>query len=451
MNLTQISKCLSLPRSQDIEIRGFSIDTRQLCPGELFVAIKGATFDGQDFIFEAVNKGASAVLCRKAVEGLSIPQLIVDDPLQSLVELAKEHRRILKGPVIALTGSNGKTSVKEMIAAILPSPSLATKGNLNNHIGVPLSVLRLNASHRYAVFELGANHAGEIAHTVSIVSPDVALINNIAPAHIEGFGSVAGVARAKGEIYRGLKPGGTAVVNDDDDYSHFWDESLKDKKVLRFSLTKAADVYVRHLRFNEDGIPLFSLILPGDTIDVKLNVSGEHNVHNALAAAACCHAVGLSSQDIARGLQQFRGVSGRMTYLTGRNNALVIDDTYNANLRSTLTALSVLAARKSKRIFVFGDMGELGQWAEAHHEEVGTAARQLGIDKVFTYGNYSAFTRKAFTGPGQHYSNQEELISDLLNELDEETTVLVKGSRSSAMENVVRQLIDHASHSNSRF
>lgn len=441
MNLSQISDFLALPCFQDFEIKGFSIDSRKINPGELFVALAGDSFDGHDFILDAADKGASAVLCTRPVAGLSIPQLTVSDPLAALAGLARAQRSAMQGPVIALTGSNGKTSVKEMIAATLPSPSLATKGNLNNHIGVPLSVLQLKSAHRFAVFELGANHAGEIAHTVSIVQPDVALINNIAPAHIEGFGSIEGVARAKGEIYQGLQAGGTAVVNNDDDYAHFWDQGLGDKKILRFSLKAAADVCVRHLRFNDEGFPSFELLLPQESVDIELNVTGKHNVYNALAAAACCHAVGLSPAQIAAGLQRFQGVSGRMTYLAGKNKALIINDSYNANLQSSLTALSILAERKGKRILVFGDMGELGQWSEAHHEEVGSVARQLGIDQLFTCGKYSALTTKAFAGAGRHYANQEQLTADLLQELDEQTTVLVKGSRSSAMEKVVNQLL----------
>ncbi len=441
MNLSQITDLLSLPGHSDTEFTGFSIDTRQIKPGELYVALKGERFDGHDFIQQAAEKGAAAVLCSQVTEGLTIPQLVVPDSLQSLALIARAHRSMINCPVVALTGSNGKTSVKEMIASILPQPSWATKGNLNNHIGVPLSVLQLNASHRYAVFELGANHRGEIAHTVQIVQPDVALITNIAPAHIEGFGSIQGVADAKGEIYKGLKAGGVAVVNADDDYAHYWDGLLSDKNVLRFSIEAPADIYAEQLCFNDRQWATFRLRLPDEAVDIALQVPGEHNVRNALAAAACCHALGLSSETIAEGLQAFTGVAGRMTWLEGINQSIIIDDTYNANLRSVLTALKVLSARKGKRVFVFGDMGELGPWTQAHHQEVGEAARQYGIEQVMTCGQYSEITQLAFGGSGGHYTSHEALAADLLPQLDANTTVLIKGSRSSAMEKVVQKLI----------
>lgn len=441
MNLAHIAKRLSLPCASDLEIYGFSIDSRQVKPGDLFVAVLGERFNGHDFIQQAVENGAVAVLCSQPVEGLSVPQLLVSDTLDSLALLAKAHRSDTPVPAVALTGSNGKTSVKEMIASILPSPSLATRGNLNNHIGVPLTVLQLNQSHRYAVFELGANHPGEIAFTVDIVQPDVALINNIAPAHIEGFGSIQGVANTKGEIYQGLKPGGTAIVNDDDDYAHYWDELLLGKKVLRYSLKHKADVYVQNLHYASQGQASFELILPEASVTIELQVPGEHNVYNALAAASCCHALGLSAQAIAEGLARFKGVPGRMAFYPGLHHSTVIDDSYNANLRSVLTALKVLSERPGQRIFVFGDMGELGQWAEEHHEKVGLAARELGIEQLMTFGQYSEVSSKAFSGKGGHYASKEELAKALIPELDANTTVLVKGSRSSGMEAVVEKIV----------
>ncbi len=343
--------------------------------------------------------------------------------------------------MIALTGSNGKTTVKEMIAAILPKPAHATPGNLNNHIGAPLSVLRLRPEHRYAVFELGANHPGEIAYTVAIVKPQVALINNIAPAHIEGFGSIDGVARTKGEIYQGLAVGGTAIINDDDDYAHFWDELLIDKKIVRFSLTKPVDVYAQDISFNAQGWASFSLVLPSEHGQVNLQIPGEHTVRNALAAAACCYALGISLVDIVAGLQQFCGVAGRMTFLSGKNHSLVIDDTYNANLHSVLTAVKVLAKRQGRRILVLGDMGELGAWTQQHHEEVGYTAYRLGIDLLMTCGKHSEYSTRAFAGTAKHYPNHDELAQDLLPKLDKDTTVLVKGSRSAAMEKIVHWLV----------
>lgn len=442
MNLNTIASLLSQTCSINAEVTGVCIDSRIINPGNLFVAIKGEHFDGHDFIKEVEAKGAVAVVVNRAIQGVKIPQLVVEDPVLALAKIAEAHRQKIHCPVIALTGSNGKTTVKEMIAAILPSPSHATKGNLNNHLGAPLSVLQLNQQHRYAVFELGANHLGEIAHTVGIVHPDVTLINNIAPAHVEGFGSIDGVARAKGEIHQGLSAHGTVVINDDDAYSHFWDSLIGDKRVLRFSATHPADIYAQDVRLDTHGRGHFSLVLPNARADIELQVPGLHNVRNALAAATCCYAVGISIQDIQNGLNQFGGVKGRMTTLPGKNKSTIIDDTYNANLRSVLTALEVLALRPGKRIFVFGDMGELGEWATQHHQEVGLAAKQLGIDQLLSCGTHSLLASQAFGAQGHHFSSQEELVENLLDELSDNTTVLVKGSRSSAMEKIVHKLLN---------
>ncbi|KTD07391.1 UDP-N-acetylmuramoyl-tripeptide--D-alanyl-D-alanine ligase [Legionella jamestowniensis] len=441
MNLKNIANLLNVPCASNESVTGFCIDSRQVRPGNLFIAVQGERFDGHDFMAEAASKGAIAIICSKSNEEIPIPQFNVPDTLKALAKIAISHRQTIHCPIIALTGSNGKTTVKEMIASILPKPAHATPGNLNNHIGAPLSVLQLNANHRYAVFELGANHVGEIAYTAAIVRPQVALINNIAPAHIGEFGSIDGVARAKGEIYQALPPGGIAVINEDDNYAHFWDDNLVDKKVLRFSLGKPVDIYARNIQFNDQDCARFELVLPTAHAQVMLQVPGEHTIANALAAASCCYAAGISLTDITEGLNQFRGVPGRMTFLPGKNQSLVIDDTYNANLRSVLTAVSVLAKRRGRRILVLGDMGELGNWTQEHHEEVGYAAQRQGIDLLMTCGTHSAHSSKAFGDSARHYASQEELALDLLNKLDANTTVLVKGSRSAAMEKIVHRLV----------
>lgn len=441
MTLIDIATLLKIPCRDDIVLSGICIDSRQVKPGSLFIAIQGERCDGHQFIPDVVAQGAAAIVCNRSTPGISIPQLIVPNTLQALADIAMHHREQIDCTAIALTGSNGKTTVKEMIACILPAPAFATPGNLNNHIGVPLSLLQLESKHRYAVFELGANHRGEIAYTVAMVKPQVTYINNIAPAHIEGFGSIDGVANAKGEIHQGLALDGVAVINDDDAYANFWNPLLVNKKTLRFSAKKTAAIYARDVIYNAEGCAQFMLVTPQGETSIQLKVPGAHNVSNALAATACTYALGLGLTEIAAGLSQFNGVAGRMTFLRGKNNALIIDDTYNANLQSVLSAINVLSARQGKRIFVFGDMGELGVWSEQHHQDVGIAARNQGIDSVMTCGNYSELTTKAFGENARHYSTQEALVQDLLTQLDQPTTVLVKGSRSSAMENIVRQLI----------
>ena len=441
MNLETIAQVLGCPQLPATDISGITIDSRKLQPRNLFVAIRGEQFDGHDYIAEVAEKGAVAVICEKACKEVAIAQLVVPSTLDALAQLAAYHRQTITCPVIAVTGSNGKTTVKEMIHSILPKPAHKTPGNLNNHLGVPLSMLQLTPSDRYAVFELGANHMGEIAYTVRLVEPQVSLINNIAPAHIEGFGSIEGVARTKGEIYQGLVTGGTAVVNDDDSFSHFWDDSLRGKKVLRFSLQHPSDIYAKDIAFNEEGCAAFTLVLPVGAVAVSLPIPGEHAVSNALAAAACCFAVGIGLKDIAAGLTQFQGVAGRMTFLNGKNQALIIDDTYNANLRSVLAAVEVLSKRQGQRILVLGDLGDLGEFTQPHHEEIGRVAREKGINRLMTCGKHSEFSSKAFGAFAKHYTNQQQLVQDLLTYLDKNTTVLIKGSRSAAMEKVVHELV----------
>lgn len=442
MILSDIAQVLQLSHRSDIVVKGLSTDSRKIGAGEVFVALKGERVDGHDYIANAVQLGAVAVICEHKVPDVAEAlQWVVPSSLQALGKIATWYRQQFFCPAIAVTGSNGKTSVKEMIAHILPQPSLATIGNLNNHIGVPCTIMQLQSEHRFAVFELGASHVGEIAYTVAMAQPQVAVINNIAPAHIEGFGSIDGVARAKGEIYQGLGSDGVAVVNDDDNYAHFWDKILEQRVVIRFSRCHQTDVWASHITLDADGCAEFQLHIFSENAVVRLHVPGEHAVSNALAAAACTHALGIPLLEIIQGLESFTGVSGRMMFRKGKQGATIIDDTYNANLRSTLAAVEVLAKCEGMRIFVLGDMAELGAWAEQHHEEVGAAARQLGIDCLLTCGELSVNSVLVFGEGGKHYNTQEELAQDLLQRLDAKTTVLVKGSRSSAMENIVQQLI----------
>ncbi|MDF1678165.1 MAG: UDP-N-acetylmuramoyl-tripeptide--D-alanyl-D-alanine ligase [Legionellaceae bacterium] len=439
--LENIAKWLGLEVDKNTEITGVSIDTRTLAPGNLFVAFRGAQVDGHAYIPEAIRLGAAAILCMDEQETLSVPVLVYPDLEEALRLMATAYRLTLDCRVIALTGSNGKTSVKEMLSMILSPHVWATPGNWNNHLGVPLSVLQLKDSHRYAVFELGANHVGEIAYTVAMVKPHVALVNNIGTAHIEGFGSVERIAQGKGEIYQGLLPGGTAIINADDAYAHFWDDDVADKKVLRFSSEHtSADVYATDIELMPSG-STFTLVLDGDKQTVRLRVPGLHHVKNALAAASSAWALGITRDTIVKGLTHFMGVSGRLTPKITSVGALVLDDTYNANLNSVLTGISVLATHTGRRILVLGDMGELGEHAKAHHEAVGVAAKEQGIERLLTCGTLSQAATDAFGGAAEHFNNQAALLEVLKPELDVNTTVLVKGSRSSAMEQVVEGLL----------
>ncbi|MFY7698033.1 MAG: UDP-N-acetylmuramoyl-tripeptide--D-alanyl-D-alanine ligase [Legionella sp.] len=442
MNLFEIADLLNCSVKTDALVTGFATDSRKVMPGDLFVAIKGESVDGHAYIADAMTRGAVAILCTKLTPQMPIDQLVVPDVVEALAVIATHHRQKLACRVIALTGSNGKTTVKEMIASILPQPSYATPGNLNNHLGVPLSVGQLKSHHRYAVFELGANHKHEIAHTVAIVKPHVALINNIAPAHIGEFGSIDGVAHAKGEIYQGLRQDGIAIINADDAYADFWLPLLTEKKILRFSTHQNTDIHAEHISMDAQGRATFTLVLPQGQAIVRLLVPGVHNVSNALAAAACTYAIGLDLADIVRGLEEFSGVPGRMSVRKGKNQAIIIDDTYNANLRSVLSALSVLATYKGQRVFIFGDMSELGSWSQEHHQEVGRFARQQGIDLLMTCGSDSRYASAEFGEDGKHYETKDELLSDILPRLKPETTLLVKGSRSAAMETIVAQLLE---------
>lgn len=441
MMLSEIASLFATSCPSDASLSGICIDSRKLMPGNLFVAIKGDNFDGHQFISEAAAHGAAAIICSRLIPGITIPQLLVSDTTDALAVIAAHHRRQHDCAIIALTGSNGKTTVKEMIASILPAPSFSTPGNLNNHIGAPLSVLKLQPEHRYGVFELGANHRGEIAHTVAVVQPQVTLINNIGTAHLEGFGSIDGIANAKGEIHQGLGADGIAVINDDDAYAHYWDACLVNKKTVRFSAIHPTTIHARNVILNAAGCGQFTLVTPQGEASIELKVPGMHNVSNALAAAACTYALGLGLPEIQAGLLRFIGVSGRLAFMPGKGDSLIIDDTYNANLRSVLTSLDVLAARKGTRIFIFGDMGELGDASEQHHIDVGVAAKRHGIEYLMTCGTQSAATTHAFGLNGKHYPSQKELESDVLKLLNSQTTVLIKGSRSSAMEQIVYQLI----------
>jgi UDP-N-acetylmuramoyl-tripeptide--D-alanyl-D-alanine ligase len=440
MKLSQLAKWLNISCDEDVDISGVCIDTRQLSPQQLFVAFPGEQVDGHDYVNTAIEKGASAVMVNRQLAEVNVPQLVVNDSLQALTTLAQCYRAQLKCKVMALTGSNGKTSVKEMLAHILPQPAFASRGNFNNHLGVPINLLNVPIDCEYAVFELGANQKGDIALTAGLVQPDVALINNIGPAHLGGFGSIDGVAIAKGEIYDALQTAGFAIVNDDDAYAHFWDEQLLDVQVLRYSSEHTADVWASDIILLPSGCYRFQLHILGQTQLVELRVPGRHQMQNALAAAAMAAALSIPLTQIAQGLMHFSGVAGRLRIMVGEHDATVIDDTYNANLASVQAGLEVLAKREGEKILVIGDLAELGEFAEAQHAQIGEIARKLGINKLFAVGQSTPFCVAAFGEGGCHFTSQEELVAHLRKCLHRQLNILVKGSRSSRMEEVVKQI-----------
>jgi UDP-N-acetylmuramoyl-tripeptide--D-alanyl-D-alanine ligase len=435
----------------DVRFNAVSTDSRKIAQGDLFVALRGENFDGYEFVAKAAQGGAAAALVNedsyKEHPSVLSPQssvLVVEDTRLALGQLAAYWRKQFDIPLVAITGSNGKTTVKEMLAGILSEAAgsqgvvLATKGNLNNDIGMPLTLLQLNSTHRYAVIEMGMNHLGEIDYLTRIAEPDVALINNASGAHLEGLGTVQAVAQAKGEIFAGLKPHGTAVINADDEYAPLWRELAGVNQLLEFGLNPDADVSGTWQPSN-DGLHI-DVTAPQGMFSAELQVPGEHNARNALAAAAAASALNVPLEKIAAGLEKFSGVAGRLQRKAARHGTRLIDDTYNANPASMRAAISVLAQAGGKRVLVLGDMGELGGDAAVFHAEIGSEARRAGIEKLYALGTLSHYTVSEFGSGAQHFERIEDLLDVLEKELDENTTVLVKGSRFMKMERVVGSL-----------
>lgn len=434
---------------EDVRFTGVSTDTRKIQSGDLFVALRGEHFDGADFISQSAKSGAVAALVNQdsgyRIQDSAIPLLLVQDTRLALGQLAASWRHKFNIPMVAITGSNGKTTVKEMLASILRVAAgsedavLATKGNFNNDIGMPLTLLQLNAQHRYAVIEMGMNHPGEIDYLTQIARPQVALINNASGAHLEGMGSVEAVAHAKGEIFAGLQAGGSAIINSDDEFAPLWRTLAGAHSLLEFGLSDQADV-TGQWHPDATGMRLTAQTPSGDfTADIK--VPGEHNARNALAATAAAIALNLPLESIAAGLERFAGVAGRLQRRQGRNNTVVIDDTYNANPASLKAAIAVLAQTAGKRVLVLGDMGELGENAAEFHAGIGIAARDAGIEKLYAMGELSRDTVREFGSTARHFDSAEALKCALEQDLNANTTILVKGSRFMKMERVVAYCI----------
>jgi UDP-N-acetylmuramoyl-tripeptide--D-alanyl-D-alanine ligase len=419
-----------------------SIDSRNFAEGDLFVAIKGDRFDGHEYLGEIAIR-ASGLVVSKPDKTLPIPQWVVEDTTKALGQLARINRDRFDGKLIAVTGSSGKTSVKEMIAAIHNQNAVvhATKGNLNNHIGVPLTLLSMQAATDIAVIEMGASAAGEIAYLCDIAKPDIAVVNNIQHAHIEGFGSIEGVASAKSEIYSGLKSGGTAIINLDLSWSKDWQKSLTNTRCISFSIERTdADIYADNIKTLESGCCEFELCANGERASLILPMPGLHSVKNAVAAAACALASGTDLAQIIKGLSLVKPVSGRLNTHQLTNHVTLIDDTYNANPDSFKAAIDVLGAVEGNTVLVMGDMAELGERAMELHEEIGDYAHKKGVEALHSVGLLSAIAANKFGGT--HHDSKQDLInaiSDLCVKKTK-TTILIKGSRSSGMDEVVNTL-----------
>ncbi|QWF71031.1 UDP-N-acetylmuramoyl-tripeptide--D-alanyl-D-alanine ligase [Methylomonas paludis] len=430
----------------NFSVAGVSIDTRSLQPGQLYIALSGQNFDGHAFIEQAEQAGAAAVLVEH--QGAThLPQIIVNDSRRALAELAGYWRNSLSLKLAGVTGSNGKTTVKEMIAAILGTQgeTLYTQGNLNNEIGVPLTLLRLTEKHRFAVIEMGANHLGEIAYTSHYAQADVSVITNVGPAHIEGFGSVQGVARAKAEIIENLPQHGVAVLNRDDEYFEFWLDLAGNRKICSFGLHEQADIRARNIEtaLTSQGFQTsFELQAGSDTVSINLHLAGEHNVRNALAAAAVARQFQVSLADIKSGLESLRPVTGRMQPLIGRKGNIIIDDTYNANPASLKAALAALDSG-AQNWLILGAFAELGEDSAHIHQQMGEMIKTMSVQRLFAVGEATKQTVAAFGKGARFFETQAQLIAAVNQEIKGKEILLVKGSRSQKMENVVASMVDN--------
>jgi UDP-N-acetylmuramoyl-tripeptide--D-alanyl-D-alanine ligase len=426
-------------RGADVTFRGLSTDTRTLSEGNLFVALKGPNFDGHDHLEQARQRGAvAAAVSRRAND--QIPMLEVRDTRIALGELAAHWRLQFAIPLIAVTGSNGKTSVKEMLASILRGcgETLVTRGNLNNDIGVPLTLSRLAAEHQYAVLELGANHPGEIAYLTDVAQPNVGVINNAGPAHLEGFGDVSGVAEGKGELFAKLAPDAVCIVNADDAFAGLWKSMASPRRTISFGLKSAADVCAKWAGdINGSDVVL---ITPAGTTSLRLALPGRHNVMNALAATAASLALDITLEKIVTGLAAVRPVGGRWQAQPGINGVQLIDDTYNANPASLQVALDLLSDADAETWLVLGDMGELGEEGERLHRKVGEEARQARVQHLFALGELAEKAAESFGEGAETFTDMDELNARLGESVHSGVIVLVKGSRAMRMERVVEAL-----------
>lgn len=448
LSLATLASRLQLPwPGADVECSGVSTDTRTLQPGDLFVALRGDQHDGHQHLQQAQQRGAVAAIVEQRVES-PLPQLVVFDSRRALGELARVNRERFSGHLVALTGSAGKTTTKNMAASILAQAgaTLATCGNLNNEIGVPLTLLAIGAQHRFAVVEMGAARRGDIAYLMQFVQPEAGLVTNVLPAHLSGFGNLDTVAQSKGEIYQCLPEAGTAVINADLEYTALWREFAGRHRVLTFGWQgeHTADVTARQVRSDERGCIAFTLVLPQGEYPVSLPVPGFQNVSNALGAAALALAVGCRPEHIATGLAAFRNDPGRLSVRSSKSGCRLVDDSYNANPGSVKSAIDVLAEMPARRVLILGEMAELGERAGDYHEEVAVYAKRRGVEALWVVGPWAGAMAAVFGHGARAFAGQAELVAHAVHEVRATDSVLVKGSRRARMETVVEALAAEA-------
>ncbi len=448
MTLKQLSKILKYCKLVgEIRFAGISVNSKTLEPNNLFIAWKGESSDGHEFVAEAESKGAAGFVVEHDVD-TKLPYLIVPDAVKALGDIASFYRAQFNIPLLAVTGSNGKTTIKNMLGNIFnhhcnqdTAAFLVSESSYNNHVGVPLTLFKLDKNHRYVIAEMGMNHFGEISYLTNMARPDVALINNAFVSHLEGVGgTIEGVAKAKGEIFEGLKDEGIAVLNADSEFYDYWKGLAKDHKQLSFGVDHVADIKATNIRLLNDRSE-FVLNCPLGKIDIHLPLLGKHNVMNALAASAVSIAVSVSLENIKKGLETFETTNRRLQIYKLASGATLIDDGYNANLASTIAAIDVFKKMSGQKIMLFGDMKELGPDEKKFHREVGEYAKNVGIDKLFALGDLSKETVEAFGEGAQHFENHEQLFDVLEPLLKKDVVILVKGSNSMNMKWFVDQLV----------
>jgi UDP-N-acetylmuramoyl-tripeptide--D-alanyl-D-alanine ligase len=447
IKLSLIEAALALkqsPPSENPTFEGVSIDTRTVAPGNLFVAIKGPSYDAHHFIKEAEDRGAIALVVERKVDS-ALPQIIVENTQIALGQLAHYWRKKFSIPVVGITGSVGKTTTKQMTASILSQAgkTLYSEGNKNNYYGVPLTLFQLNSEHQYAVIEMGADRPGEIDYLAKIVEPDVAVITTIAGVHLEvsegiGFGSLEGVFDEKTKLFSALKEEGVAILNSNDQFYSKWLAQFPSLQKISFG--EKADVMAQDLAPNENLQYEFTLVTPNGNISLQLSSIGRHNINNALAASAAAIALNIPLEKIKRGLENIPIASQRMAMHRTKQGALLIDDSYNANVLSVPAVMETLASFPGKRVMVFGDMLEIGPSSREEHYKIGLKAKELKLDAFFAYGNESLEAVKAFGAGGTYFTNQAELIKSLEAVSDDKTVIAVKGSRGMKLEKVVSAL-----------